>query len=86
MNIDLSKCKKGDKLRIRTTEAWLSAFPNPPTDIVTFIGENDGHATPFIYDIEYSDGSGGSRTKEGWTYFNNRLPDDPDVIEIIGQD
>ena len=82
MKIDLRNCKPGDKLRIRTTEAWKNAAPNPPTDIVTYIGrrENDDWMQ---HDIEYSDGSKGTRTNEGWTFDKNRREDDPDVIEIL---
>ena len=88
MKIDLNKCKKGDKLRIRVTEGWKKAHKHTPapSNIVTYIGRSEhGIDSMFPHEIEYSDGSRGTRTDEGWCFKNKRLPDDPDIIEIVEQ-
>ena len=80
--IDLRNCKPGDKLRIRTTEAWKNAAKNPPTDIVTYVGPLP-EGEYYDHEIEYSNGSKGTRNHDGSTYRTARLPDDPDVLEIL---
>lgn len=78
--IDLSTCKEGDKLRIKLNDLMIE---RAVSDIVTYVRplpENDF----YDHEIEYSDGSRGTRCNNGHTYRNKRLPNDPDVIEIIG--
>lgn len=84
MKIDLRNCLPGCKLRIRTTEAWKAAHTSePPSDIVTYLGPTEV-ANYYDHYIEYSNGSQGTRNHDGTTFRKTRLPDDPDVIEIIG--
>lgn len=84
MKINLNNCKKGDKLRIRTTQSWIDANNVPaPTDIVTYVKKESATHLDFPHVIEYSTGGVGTRTDEGHTFKRKRLPDDPDVLEVL---
>ena len=83
--IDLRKCKPGDKLRIRIREEYKKAtvpWHNPITDVVTYIGPCEANCY-FDHYIEYSNGSKGTRTHDGKTFKKNTSVNDPDVIEIL---
>ena len=67
--IDLRKCKKGDKLISKHGET------------LTYVEHRPEEYFPHI--VEYSDGSGGSRTDEGWVGRNKRLETDHDIVEVI---
>ena len=87
MDIDLRTCKAGDKLRIRMTGSYKNATERlegkPPSDIVTYMGKTD-ESSYYDHNIEYSNGSRGTRNHDGSTFKKNKKEDDPDVIEIIG--
>lgn len=72
MEIDLSTCKFGQKLKTKQGK------------IVFYGGLNDG---PFVnrypHLIFYQNGSRGSRTNDGFVYAKNRLPEDADIVEIL---
>ena len=71
MKIDLSTCKKGQKL--------LSSHGQ----ILTYVGPL--HETNY-YDhaVTCADGSRGTRTNEGFVFRNNRRPKtDHDIVEIL---
>jgi hypothetical protein len=71
MAIDLSKCTKGQKLLSSHGETLTYVKPLPEDNYYDHL-------------IEYSNGSSGSRTNEGYVYRNNRKPEfDDDIIEIL---
>ena len=67
--VDLSKAVKGQKL--------ISCHG----EILTFEGYCDRESFP--YNVRYSDGSMGSRTKDGFTTDNLRLACDHDIVYIV---
>ena len=71
MKIDLNTCKEGDRL--------LSCHG----EILTYVGKT--REEPFPHEIRYADGSAGSRSDDGQTYLNNKLPTDHDIVEILGE-
>jgi hypothetical protein len=85
MSIDLKKCKVGDKLRIRIAGEIGAELNDRITDIVTYIGlvGNQGFGLLFPHQIEYSDGSHGTRTDDGSVYIKTKRPDDLDVLEVL---
>jgi hypothetical protein len=81
--VDLRKCKKGDKLRIRTNEWFIN---KGISDIVVYkepIKEGDILRSLYQHVVVYSDGSEGTRCDNGNAFALKRLPTDPDVIEIL---
>ena len=70
--IDLNLCKEGDKLKTIHGTILTYICKLPP-------------GSYYEHKIQYPDGSFGTRTDEGFTYKKNRLLEDEDVCEIIGQ-
>lgn len=70
--IDLTKCRRGDKL---VTRLW---------NIVTYESANSGNPK-WPHEIRYEDGSYGTRTDNGYVFSNpaKRLPSDDDIIAIV---
>lgn len=66
--VDLTKCKPGDKLR---SKHGL---------VLTYVGRNTGD---YPHTVQYPDGSGGTRTDDGFTYRTKRMETDHDIIEVI---
>lgn len=88
--IDLRKCKKGDKLRIRMVgrfkEDTVRIEGENPCDIVTYVRMVDDADEMWPHIVEYKGGMRGSRGHEGnfaFAFTNNRRDDDPDVIEVL---
>lgn len=79
--IDLSTCKEGDKLRIKLNDLMLESGISDIVSYVKPLPEDN----LYDHEIKYSDGSSGTRCNNGHTFRCKRLPNDPDVIEIIGQ-
>jgi hypothetical protein len=71
MTIDLRTCQPGQKLR---SKHGL---------ILTYVKQTDDEFHP--HDVEYPNGSWGSRTNEGFTFSNPacRVPEDHDIVEIL---
>ena len=69
--INLNTCVKGQKLK------------SSHNIILTYVGKNDSIIFPHI--VEYSDGSKGSRTNDGYVFSNPavRRFEDNDIVEIL---
>lgn len=84
MEIDLSKCKKGDTL-ISSLGATLEYIAPTPykshvylDHVVKYIKDKDGEPYP------YENNPYGTRTNDGFTFRNNRMPEiDHDIVQII---
>ena len=71
MAVDLSKCKPGDKLV--SSHGWTLTYVRP-LPMGNF----------YDHEVRYPDGSGGTRTNDGFVFRNNRIPEtDHDIVEII---
>ena len=72
--VDLNTCKPGDKLKTRQGTILLYVEKLPEDDYYDHI-------------ILYPNGSQGTRINEGYVMRNpdKRLPEDEDIIEILGQ-
>lgn len=63
---DMNQCKRGDKL--------VSVHG----EVLEYVGiDNERH--PYRHEIKYQNGSGGSRTDNGWVFLNSPLEGDHDV-------
>lgn len=69
--VNLNNCKPGDKLR--TVHGT----------ILTYVGPSEWPRFP--HRIMYPEGATGTRTDDGHVFCKNRLPEDEDIAEIIGQ-
>lgn len=81
--IDLSKCKSGDKLRVRMTPHMSALVNGEFTDVVTYV-EPINNNDQFEHSIQYSNGGYGYRTNNGKCFKYSTEPNDMDVVEIIG--
>lgn len=69
--IDLSKCKKGQKLLSSHGVILTYVAPLPDNNYYDHI-------------VEYPNGAVGSRTNDGFVYRNNRKPEiDEDIVKIL---
>ena len=69
--VNLNTCKPGDKLKSKHGK------------ILTYIRKLPSFDFP--HEVQFPDGGYGSRTDDGFVYRKNRLPEDDDIIEILGQ-
>ncbi len=69
MPVDLRTCKPGARL--------LSKHGM----VLTYIGPIPG---PYPHEVRYPDGSRGTRTDDGFAYRVNPMPEDHDIVEILG--
>lgn len=71
MDIDLSKCKKGQKLLSSHGEILTYIEPCPEQDYYDHL-------------VRYANGSKGTRTNDGFVFRNKRDPKtDHDIVEIV---
>jgi hypothetical protein len=82
MNIDLSKCKKGDIL-ISTHGAKLEYIAPTPWRHLTYLD----HVVRYIEDADgksFGDESYGTRTNDGFAFATKRIPEtDHDIAKVI---
>jgi len=84
--IDLTKCKPGDKLRIRFEGVVGELLKEKGITSIATYGryiKSPLFGKEYHHEIIYSDGSKGTRADNGQTYVNNPHDDDPDVLEIL---
>ncbi len=71
--VDLNTCVPGQKLRSRHGE------------ILTYVKKLDPERDYYDHMVKYANGSGGTRTNDGFVYRNadKRLASDHDIVEIL---
>ena len=67
MAFDMNQCKAGDKL--------LSCHGN----ILEYVG-TDERFTAYRHIVKYPDGGQGTRTDDGQTFVNRKMPEDEDIV------
>lgn len=84
MNIDLSKCKKGDVL-LSSQGAKLEYISLTPwkgyeylDHVVRYISDKNG--------VKFGKANYGTRTNDGFVFAMNRIPEtDHDIVEIVSK-
>jgi hypothetical protein len=76
MSVDLRTCKKGDKL-ISKHGMVLTYVGILPT------GSYMDHEVLYPKCSQFPKGASGSRSHDGFTYRQNRLETDHDIVEIV---
>lgn len=69
-SVDLRKCKPGDKLLSKHGIVLEYVFHEP--------------GAPYPHRVKYPDGSMGTRLDDGHVFGKKRLPEDHDIVEILG--
>jgi hypothetical protein len=68
-NIDLNKCKPGQKLKSKHGM------------ILTYVRKDDDLIFPHL--VQYPNGAMGARTDDGQVSAKKKLPEDHDIVEIL---